>query len=166
MRLARSVRRNTRHVRGRSKRHLSCSGRSVRSDALGAHEKPLPWVPFLLTQAPYSLLGEALSVEEWHHTGTALGLITAATAQRRMIHDPKPRPQDPITPNRLGKNRGGRDMSAPAISGHQKLARRPTSSTAPARSSHRVRDVAQVVTMRLNACQLELDQKSASNTLL
>ncbi len=40
-RLARSVRRNTRHVRDRSKRHLSCSGRNFRSDALGAHEKRL-----------------------------------------------------------------------------------------------------------------------------
>jgi hypothetical protein len=31
---------------------------------LGAHEKRLLWVPFLLMQPPYSPLGEALSMDE------------------------------------------------------------------------------------------------------
>ncbi len=56
-----------------------------------------------------------------------------------MIHDPKLQLQDPITPNRLGKNRGGKEMSAPSISGHLKFAQKPTSSTPAASCSRSTR---------------------------
>ena len=54
-----------------------------------------------------------------------------------MIHDPKLQLQDPITPNRLGKNRGGKEMSAPSISGYPKFAQKPTSSTPSAMNGRR-----------------------------
>ncbi len=53
-----------------------------------------------------------------------------------MIHDPKLQPQDPITPNRLGKDRGDKEMSVTTISGHHKLAPNPTSSTPSAICRH------------------------------